>query len=122
MLEGSHSVFCCTLPDPDLSGRCETFDIHPTGPLPGSGGLQPERSALAVETSVLSAHSEIAASLDKVGARADRRSLRLLPKDLQFALEGDVLTLAFSLPSGNYATSLLRELVTCTDHVHISEP
>jgi tRNA pseudouridine13 synthase len=45
------------------------------------------------------------------GFRGERRSLRIPLADLQWALEGSVLTLCFSLPPGAYATSVLRELM-----------
>jgi tRNA pseudouridine13 synthase len=122
MLNGSHSVFPCTMPDAELSRRCETFDIHPTGPLCGDEGMQPERAASTLENEALADHSDMIDALKKVSSRADRRSLRLLPENLLHQLEGDVLTLTFELPAGNYATSLLRELVTCTDDGHIPEP
>jgi tRNA pseudouridine13 synthase len=51
---------------------------------------------------------------------ADRRSLRVVPGQLDWQLEKSCLTLAFDLPPGAYATSLLRELVL-TDPDTISE-
>lgn len=121
MLDGSQSVFPCVLPDSELTSRCETFDIHPTGPLSGSGGMQPEREALEQEQQALDEHSVMIDALLEAGSRSSRRSLRLVPEDLQYELNGDTLNLAFTLPAGNYATSLLRELVTGPDDVHIAE-
>jgi tRNA pseudouridine13 synthase len=43
--------------------------------------------------------------------RGERRSLRVPLTDLEWTLKDDVLTLAFSLPPGAYATSVLRELM-----------
>ena len=45
------------------------------------------------------------------GFRGERRSLRVPLADLEWSLQGTVLTLAFSLPPGAYATSVLRELM-----------
>jgi tRNA pseudouridine13 synthase len=45
------------------------------------------------------------------GFRGERRSLRVPLTELEWTLDGSVLTLAFSLPPGAYATSVLRELM-----------
>jgi tRNA pseudouridine13 synthase len=121
ILNGRQSCFACSLPDEELEARCDEFDIHPSGPLPGRGGLQPEREALSMERAALVDQQEMIAALEKVGARAERRALRLLPEKLHYSLEGDVLTLSFTLLPGQYATTLLRELVTCSDGGHIPE-
>jgi len=122
MLNGSHSVFPCTMPDEELAHRCAAFDIHPTGPLPGSGGMRPERDAGRIEEEALTGHRAMIAALEKADARAERRSLRLVPEDLRFELQDDSLRLTFGLAAGNYATSLLRELVSCDGDGHIPEP
>lgn len=120
MLDGSHSLFACTLPDALLTQRCAEFDIHPTGPLAGSGGKCPERQTAQLESESLAAHSSIVESLQKAGVKADRRSLRLLPRALEWEFPGDTLTLSFELGAGSYATSFLRELVSCRERIHIS--
>jgi tRNA pseudouridine13 synthase len=111
MLDGSRSLFPCELPDEVLERRCAAFDIHPSGPLPGRGGVPAAREALALECDALQAQQGLVESLDKAGVTADRRSLRVLPAELRWSLGEDGLALAFSLPPGAYATSLLRELV-----------
>jgi tRNA pseudouridine13 synthase len=119
-LDGSHSTFPCELPDPELDRRCEEFDIHPSGPLPGGNGVQAERSAAAIEQAVFDANDVLVKGLERVGVKAARRSLRLFPKALQWELSGPDLILKFELQPGGYATCVLRELVT-TDLVSISE-
>jgi tRNA pseudouridine13 synthase len=119
MLDGSHSVFACAQPDPVLTQRCAEFDIHPTGSLAGSGGKCPERYAAQLENEILAAHSAIVESLQKAGATAARRALRLLPGNFEWERSGDSLSLRFDLSSGSYATSLLRELVSCSERIHI---
>jgi len=51
--------------------------------------------------------------LERLGVKAMRRSLAVLPEefDWQFSTDQSQLVLAFSLPSGAYATCLLRELI-----------
>lgn len=124
MLDGSHSTFACSLPDGELDRRCDRFDIHPTGPLPGRTGGRGTRAtagaAAAIEAAVLGPHQSLVAALERAGVDADRRSLRAVPADLRWARDGSVLVLEFALPPGAYATSVLRELVL-TDEDTISE-
>ena len=119
-LDGSHSTFPCFMPDPDLSRRCDEFDIHPSGPLPGSGEKQVEREAAEIEQNVLKPYNILVDSMARSGLKATRRALRLAPQDMEWEREGSDLILKFELPPGGYATSVLRELVT-TDPVSISE-
>ena len=119
-LDGSRSMFPCTMPDPELVHRCETFDIHPSGPLPGSGERQVERESAEIETSVLAPYETLIESLSRARLEAARRALRVVPGQMEWELDGRNLILKFDLPPGAYATSVLRELVT-TDTVSISE-
>jgi tRNA pseudouridine13 synthase len=121
MLDGSRSLFVCNMPDAELSRRCDDFDIHPTGPLPGRGGMGPARQAALLEKEALEEYANIVEALQNAGARADRRALRLSSGDLRWDLSGDVLKLEFELSAGGYATSLLSELVSWTESNHIPE-
>ena len=117
-LDGSRSVFPCSLPDVTLEQRCREFDIHPTGPLPGRSGRDgalPVRAAAGIEQDALKPHEGLVAGLVRAGAEAARRSLRLKPEALEWHLEGQRLELQFGLPSGAYATSVLRELLRVSD-------
>jgi tRNA pseudouridine13 synthase len=121
MLDGSRSLFTCDMPDTELSRRCEDFDIHPTGPLPGNEGMGPVRQAGKLENEALKEYANIVETLQKAGARADRRALRLSAGKLQWDLSDEVLTLSFELSAGGYATSLLSELVSWSESNHIPE-
>jgi tRNA pseudouridine13 synthase len=115
VLDGSRSTFGCILPDAELERRCATFDIHPTGPLPGRAGKKARNNvsaaAASLEHAVLSRHEALCETLCREGVEADRRSLRVLPVNLEWRAQGSDLLLTFELPPGAYATSLLRELV-----------
>jgi tRNA pseudouridine13 synthase len=111
-LDGSHSSFPCRLPDAELERRCAAFDIHPSGPLPGAGGMETAGDCADIERRVLAPHASVIANLEKAGLKGDRRPLRLVPRALEWRFEGPDLTLEFDLPPGSYATSLLRELVS----------
>jgi tRNA pseudouridine13 synthase len=119
-LDGSRSTFCCTMPDPELSRRCAEFDIHPSGPLPGGGGRLSQMAAAEIEENALQPHQALIDSLAGAGLNSARRAMRLVPKDMEWTLEGGDLILEFSLAPGGYATSVLRELVS-TGGVSISE-
>lgn len=114
-LDGRRALFECALPDTTLERRCAGFDIHPTGPLPGRGGMRPQRAAAAREEGILEADRALVEALERAGLDAARRSLRLRAAGLEWRFADDRLELAFELPSGAYATSLLRELVSTHD-------
>jgi tRNA pseudouridine13 synthase len=114
-LNGSRALFECQLPDATLERRCAEFDIHPTGPLPGRGGKQPARAAAAAEDRVLEADRALVEALERAGVEAARRSLRLAPAGLEWSQGEAGLELAFELPAGGYATTVLRELVCVED-------
>lgn len=119
-LDGSHSVFPCQMPDSELARRCDEFDIHPSGPLPGCGERRPEREAGKIEAGVLESYGSVVSDLCRAGLKSARRSIRLLPGGMRWKLADSSLVLKFDLPPGAYATSVLRELVT-TGPVTISE-
>jgi len=119
-LDGSRSTFPSTMPDPERMQRCTEFDMHPSGPLPGSGVTQVEREAAEIERGVMEPWTALVDKLGRAGLKASRRSLRLLPAKLEWEIGASDLVLQFKLPPGAYATSVLRELVT-TDPVSISE-
>ncbi len=122
MLDGSRSRFRVervTLDDAqalaELQARLDRFDIHPSGPLPGLGEPAPGDECLALEKDVLAREPELLAGLEDWRLKAERRALRVVPGDLQWDWEtsGDAtnLVLAFSLPPGAYATTVLREVM-----------
>ncbi len=110
-LAGSNSVFLAPVVDEELSGRCAAFDVHPTGPLCGQGGLNPSAEAAGVELAACEDLAPLAARLVEEGIESSRRALRVPVIDLDWSLQEDVLDLAFTLPRGAFATSVLGEVV-----------
>lgn len=97
--------------------RCEAFDISPTGPLLGSRMTRLTDEAGAIENPVLDPielDEDDYKRLKKYNATGGRRPLRFQPHlhDLSEGRDehGDYLELHFELPSGCYATVLLREI------------
>ncbi len=111
-LDGSRSWFIADGSDPTLEQRLADMAVHPTGPLWGRGALATQATANDVETSTLAAYSDWCAGLERAGLEQDRRALRVVVRDIeaQWLDENDVV-LQFSLPSGCYATTVLRELI-----------
>jgi len=110
-LEGSGSVFAVTVIDETLARRAREFDLHPTGPLWGSGPSLAGGAVLALEQHVAGDYASLTTLLAAEGLRPERRSLRLKVDALTVDLSGDTLALAFRLPAGAFATAVLRELI-----------
>jgi len=110
-LDGTGSVFLAVEVDPPLRARCEAMDVHPTGPLPGTGGLPPTGEAARVEADALAPFMGIVEALSAEGVEASRRALRTPVRGLDWTIAGDVLTVSFELGRGAFATSVLREIV-----------
>ena len=95
--------------------RADRFDISPTGILFGSrvswaSGEPGEIERLVVEDSG-STREGLVDAAKACGFRGERRSFRIPLAELDWTLNGSVLTLSFFLPPGAYATSVLRELM-----------
>lgn len=111
ILDGRGSVFPSGTDDASLAVRIDAGELHPTGPLWGRGGPQAEGEAGELESAVAAARPEYAEGLEAAGARMARRSLRLVPRDLRPELAPGCLLLEFALPAGEYATTVVRELL-----------
>jgi tRNA pseudouridine13 synthase len=111
MLAGTHSIFGPQALDDTLRERLATFDIDPTGPLWGRGELRTTDRAASIEQEVGATESILTGGLVKQDLRQERRSLRLRVEDLQHEWESEqTLRLSFRLPSGAFATSVVREI------------
>lgn len=111
MLDGTRSIFPCEMPDADIEDRCKRLDIHPTGPLPGEGGKQPQADVAELEHRVLQKWPELLEVLVSQGVESSRRALRLYPGGFNWTFAGSDLELTFELPPGTYATTVLREIL-----------
>ena len=121
-LAGTHSQFLAQAEElASLQERADAWDLHPTGPLPGRGGSQPQGQAAELEQQVLDAWSGTedspgngsawAEALAAQGLDAARRALRCRPEEVvvQEAQEREMV-LEFFLPQGSYATVLLEAM------------
>lgn len=113
ILQGSRSFFVATAVDDSIRQRLHNGDIHPSGPLWGRGQPAAQAEARALELTVLEPYRVLRHGLEQHGLEQQRRALRLPVSDFQWEFAGqDLLHLRFALPSGAYATSVARELVS----------
>jgi len=93
----------------DESGR-------PTGPLWGRGRVSTTDQAQALENGVAEQHPTLCDGMEHAGLDQERRALVASPADMSWEWpQADQLVLTFSLPAGNYATSVLNEILRTTE-------
>ena len=111
-LAGSRSWFG---PEPwtdELAARLERADIHPSGPLWGRGITPAGGEVAALEQAVADEYPDLVAGLIDAGMEQDRRALRMSIDSFEWHWpDPGTLRLSFTLPSGAYATSVVRELL-----------
>ena len=112
-LTGSNSYFIVGEDESmeTLNTRLAARDIAITAPLVGSGKLNTKSTALSLEQETLAQHSDIVTALSSIGLKQERRPIILYPRDIRWDLSSEFLSLSFSLPSGCFATSVLREII-----------
>ncbi|WP_290904160.1 tRNA pseudouridine(13) synthase TruD [Aquabacterium sp.] len=97
---------------------------RPTGPLWGRGRVVTTDQAQALENGVAERHATLCDGMEHAGLDQERRALVASPVDMAWAWQkadhqagdqADQLVLTFSLPAGNYATSVLNEILRTTE-------
>ncbi|MBR9875103.1 MAG: tRNA pseudouridine(13) synthase TruD [Vibrionaceae bacterium] len=86
-------------------------DAAITAALAGDNALPTQADALALEQPFLDEEPDLMALIRGNRMRHDRRNVALKPQDLAWRVEGNNITLTFSLDAGSFATSIVRELV-----------
>lgn len=107
---GSRSQFAVSAGDDDVVQRLKAGTIHPTGAMWGTGDSGVTEEAALLEQKVAGLYSDVAEGIEGSGLRKERRALRLIPQNLDWQWEDKDLVVSFVLPTGTFATSLLREL------------
>lgn len=123
MLAGTQSVFKAPEITAELNQRLIEKDIDITASIWGAGELMTTDNALLLEQSVTDKFPEICAGLSKFGLKQERRKIRLSLTQANLTSNLNGVTLTFMLPSGSYATTVLRELLDyqdMTERVNIS--
>ena len=115
MLAGTQSVFPVDEVDEVLVKRLAEFDVDITAPMWGSGRLMTSHSVEIFELSALAEFKTFTEGLEKFGLKQERRKIRLTVQMPKISLDNNTVVLSFCLPSGCYATTILRELIQYQD-------
>jgi len=115
MLAGTQSVFLADVIDDKITQRFQEKDIDLTASLWGAGELMSQGEPQVLEQQIADSHAEFCQGLAKFGLKQERRRIRLSLTQGQIKSEGNTVTLSFFLPSGCYATTILRELISYQD-------
>ena len=92
--------------------RLAILDLHPTGPLWGEGETPAAGATGKLEQELAARESEFCAWLQQAAMAQERRILRLPIAGLAWHYPApDILQLSFVLPSGCFATAVVRELL-----------
>ncbi len=84
--------------------------VSPSGPLWGRGRSSAQGAALELENGALSNWSAWCDGLEHVGLAQERRALALVPSCTRWHWLEEDLVVGFTLGSGEFATTILREL------------
>ena len=89
---------------------------RPTGPLWGRGRVTTTDQAQALENGVAERHAILCDGMEHAGLDQDRRALVAIPADMSWDWpQADQLVITFALRAGNYATSVLDEILCTTE-------
>jgi len=111
MLAGSRSFFVADEIDAVLQQRINSGDVLISGPLWGKAESPATGEVAALEQRLPEQFPELISGLNAEGLRQERRALRLGLEDLQWRWQEGGLVVEFQLPSGSFATAVLREFV-----------
>jgi tRNA pseudouridine13 synthase len=89
---------------------------RPTGPLWGRGRVITTDQAQALENGVAERHATLCDGMEHAGLDQERRALVASPVEMSWEWpQANQLVLTFSLLAGNYATSVLNEILRTTE-------
>lgn len=115
ILDGTRNYFEENELSTELMARIKTHDIHPSGPLFGKGELVTQGEVKALEIEQLDNNKVFCEGLVRQKVDMSRRSLRVVPQNFKLEyLSDQKISLSFNLPSGSYATAVIRELINAT--------
>jgi len=112
-LDGSASTFNAN-DEADLTERLNLLDIHPTAPLFGEVSDKDVADFIDLyhwEGEIVQPFQNLVDGLSKMRLKYQRRPLRMKVRNFEWQQNGNQLKLDFTLNKGQYATSVLREIV-----------
>lgn len=98
-----------------INQRLLNKEINLTLCLWGEGESMATGEVIDLETSIASEFKILADGLQSARLKQERRASRLVPENLSWCVKDNVLELEFDLPTGTYATMLIRECVDIID-------
>lgn len=118
VLNGTRNFFECNEITEEITERLKEKDIHVSGPLFGKGKEAVFDKTLLLESEIMQNNQVFCNGLLKEKLESSRRSLRTVVKDLRvdYPQENQIF-LSFKLPSGSYATAVIRELFNVNQRV-----
>ena len=114
-LAGSNSIFVADEDIQPLSERLTRQDLSTTIPLWGKGDIGSAGDARIMELESAAAYPEVTAFLADQKLSMERRAAIIWPQRLECNQQGDTLIIRFFLPSGCFATTVLRECLLTTE-------
>ena len=112
-LNASNSVFTAQGDEHDQE-RLAHNDIHPTAPMWGDGVAQSMAQCPELadwEADILKPFNALQSGLESARVDYQRRAIRCVPQGLVWQISENNLALSFELTRGQFATSVLREVV-----------
>lgn len=94
-----------------LQAELSSGSISLTAALAGDNALPTKENALETEQAIVDAEPDLMALIRGNRMRHDRRDVLLKPRDLSYEIKDNLVVLSFSLSSGSFATSIVRELI-----------
>ena len=110
MLNGKSACFAEEVSD-EINQRLGNAEINLTGCLWGEGESMATADTFELEESVANQFKALAEGLESARLKQERRALRLMPNNLNWQINDDVLEVEFDFPAGAFATMVLRECV-----------
>lgn len=111
ILNGTRQFFVEKTIDDVIIDRLLCHDIHPSGPLYGVGETAVTGVVAKVERDVFNENAIFCDGLLREKVGVSRRALRVVPDNMVLEhIDETTKRISFCLPSGSYATAVLREL------------
>ncbi|NTS78059.1 tRNA pseudouridine(13) synthase TruD [Catenovulum sp. SM1970] len=115
ILAGSNSHFAQDEINEDILARYAFGDIQLSAPMWGEGELKSSGQVAQLEHNVVDKHQDLAKGLIDLRLRQERRNLILKPEPFKWRIENEQTIIKFALPTGCFATSILREIADYQD-------
>ncbi|GAA0854295.1 tRNA pseudouridine(13) synthase TruD [Aliiglaciecola litoralis] len=111
ILTGSNSFFIADDDHVAIEDRLHKNDISLSAPMWGKGNLDSQGAAQEFEQQCALSRAAVCDLLSSLGLKQERRAIRIVPENLHWQIQSNRLEVAFSLPSGCFATSVIREVI-----------